>query len=289
MGRVTQIAWCNHTFNPWMGCRRVSPACEHCYAEWWVTYRMGKRLWGNHPRQRTSGPWREVRKWNRDAAAAGEVRRVFCGSFMDIFEDFPSLDEWRRDVWQVVRDSPWLFFLLLTKRPENITHMLPDDLQGASNVGLGTTVESRNYLARLDHLCRIPAAVHFVSCEPQLEEIDFRPWLQPGGAARPHSVSWIITGGESKQGKDHQPRPYHLDWPLRIIRDGHDAGVPVFVKQLGSNRIGRPGWQEDACRAIRHPKGENPEEWPEQLLVREIPPAAQVAPARLSTATKSAH
>ena len=277
MGRVTQIAWCDHTFNPWMGCRRVSPACEHCYAEWWVTYRMGKQLWGNAPRQRTKGPWKEIRKWNQAAAAAGQMRRVFCGSFMDIFEEYGDLDQWRTDVWDVIRASPWLFFLLLTKRPENIAGKLPADLQGAANVGVGTTVESSEYLMRLAHLCRVPAVLRFVSCEPQLEEIDFRPWLGEG-AQCPYPVNWIIAGGESKQGKDHRPRPYHLDWPLRIIRDFRAAGAPVFVKQLGSNPVGAEGWQADACRAIRHPKGEDPDQWPEQLQIREVPAATQATP-----------
>lgn len=278
MGQVTKIAWCDHTFNPWMGCRRVSPACEHCYAEWFVTHRMGKRVWGSNPRLRTTGPWKDIRTWNRDAEAAGEIRRVFCGSLMDIFEDYPQLEPWRQEVWPVIRQSPWLFFLLLTKRPENIPRMLPPDLQGAANVGLGTTVESNEFLGRLDHLCNVPAVVHFVSCEPQLEAIDFRPWLSDGLV--PYRVNWIITGGESKQGKDHDPRPYHLDWPLQIVEHGREYGVPVFVKQLGSNPIGAQGWQQTACDAIKHSKGEKLEEWPKCLQVQRVPAASQRKPKR---------
>lgn len=106
------------------------------------------------------------------------------------------------------------------------------------------------------------------------------------GKQRPYPVNWIIAGCESKQGKDHQPRPYHLDRPLRIIRDGRRAGIAVFVKQLGSAPVGAAGWQEEACRALRHPKGENPAEWPEPLQVREIPAAAQMVPMPTSAAAQ---
>jgi protein gp37 len=195
---------------------------------------------------------------------------VFLGSLMDIFEQHPQLEHWRTDVWKVLRELTSLTFLLLTKRPENIASMLPADLQGASHLWLGTTVESQAYLHRLDNLCAVPAVVHFVSAEPQLEAIDFRPWFEKDRFAG-GPVNWIITGGESKQKKDSIPRPYNLAWTLDLIDQGAEYGVPVFVKQLGSRPIGTTDWQRRACQAIRHRKGENPDEWSPELRVRQFP------------------
>lgn len=358
MGRETNIAWTDHTFNPWMGCRRVSPACEHCYAEWFVTHRMGKAAWGNEPRILTTGPWREVAKWNRDAAKAGERRRVFCASLADIFEDWrgpivntkgrqlfhgddgqfvtdgtpnvypfslPPVEmaDIRRRVFKLIDSTPHLDWLLLTKRPENIARMwaplrssqpifpgmpgplgepMPCIVTGAKrpNVWLGTTVESREYLSRLDHLLSVPAVVHFVSVEPQIEEIDLSPYLRPhctqcgekpatsngkclncGGPIRP-ALGWVITGGESKQGKEHEPRSYDLAWPRSIIRQCREADVAPFVKQLGSQPVevvqrdnNGNCWQSIKPVDLRHPKGEDPAEWPEAIRVREFPKVTQ--------------
>lgn len=142
--------------------------------------------------------------------------------------------------------------------------------QGAPHLWLGTTVESQDYLHRLDSLCDVPAVVHFVSAEPQLEAMDFRPWFATDRFAG-GPLNWIITGGESKQKKDAVPRPYNLAWALHVIDQGSQHGVPVFVKQLGSRPVGTTDWQRRACQAIRHRKGEKPDEWPLELQVRQFP------------------
>jgi protein gp37 len=103
---------------------------------------MGLDAWGNSPRRRTTTPWKNIFRWNRAAQRAGETRRVFLGSLMDIFEEHPQLGPWRANVWQVLRELTSLTFLLLTKRPENIGRMLPSDLKGTPHLWLGTTVES---------------------------------------------------------------------------------------------------------------------------------------------------
>jgi protein gp37 len=277
---------------------------------------MGKEGWGDAPRILTVGPWREVRKWNRDAREAGERRRVFCASLADVFEnnvepmvdfhgrtlhvngqEFSSdpahrahgavvLDDVRRRLWGVIRQCDSLDFLLLTKRPENIRWMLPDDLKGRHNVWLGTTVESNKYLWRLNELLAVPAAVHFVSAEPQLEEIDFRPWLEWSTYYGPVWIDWIITGGESKQGADHEPRPYNVAWARSIVQQCREAHIPCFIKQLGSRPVvdlvgpsrvvecGR-NLSTPVVRTfdvdLKHPKGGDPQEWPKDLRVREVP------------------
>jgi protein gp37 len=133
MGKITLIGWCHHTFNGWVGCTRVSPACDHRYAAAWAhRYDLrdngGRELWDTHAeRQRTSvDKWREPVAWDREALEAGERRRVFCASLSDVFDNrVPSA--WRADLWQLIRATSALDWLLLTKRPQNIADMLPAD------------------------------------------------------------------------------------------------------------------------------------------------------------------
>lgn len=96
MGEETKIAWTDHTFNPWMGCVKVSDGCKNCYAEALTKNRMGLSLWGaNGRRQVTKEPWRNVPRWNRDALASEASARVFCASLADVFEDHPTANETR--------------------------------------------------------------------------------------------------------------------------------------------------------------------------------------------------
>lgn len=95
MGEKSKISWTHNTFNPWWGCQRVSPACEHCYAESFATVRMGLPIWGPKAERRlfTDKHWTEPLKWNKAATKAGERRRVFCASMADVFESRPELVE----------------------------------------------------------------------------------------------------------------------------------------------------------------------------------------------------
>ena len=126
MGQVTGIEWCHHTYNPWIGCTKVSPACDHCYAEAQEDARYGRVEWGG-PRRRTSEATRRAPyRWDREAAAAGERRRVFCMSLGD-FWDNQVPDEWRTEALNMIRQCRNLDWLILTKRPQNIIKMLPPD------------------------------------------------------------------------------------------------------------------------------------------------------------------
>lgn len=186
----SKIAWTDNTWNPWVGCQHISPECDHCYADFLVSNRMG-RDFGTPWRTKT---WRDPYRWNKRAPelaeALGRRVRVFCASLTDFF--LKEADEWRDEAWQVIRECQNLDFLILTKRPALIEKRLPADWgTGYPNVWLGTTCGVRSSYPRLDVLRTIPACVRFVSCEPLLEslaDIDLT------------GFHWLIAGGESGSG-----------------------------------------------------------------------------------------
>jgi len=220
MAETTAIEWCDCTFNPWVGCTKISRACDHCYAESWAKRAGSPELWTGMRRRTSDANWRQPIKWNKAAAAAGTRPKVFCASLADVFDNQVP-DIWRSDLFAMIEDTPHLDWLLLTKRPQNIAKMLPDDWgAGYPNVWLGTTVESHDEdRKRTHHLRSVPAAVRFLSMEPLLEKT--LPDLD--------GIHWVIAGGESGSGA----RPSHPDW-FRALR-GHcaAAGVPFLFKQWG--------------------------------------------------------
>jgi protein gp37 len=208
MAENSGIEWTHHTFNPWIGCTKVSPACDHCYAEAWNQRYEGGKNWGpKAPRRRTSEKnWNMPLKWEKEAVQSGQRFRVFCASLADVFDS--EVDPaWRSDLWALIRKTPNLDWLLLTKRPQNIKKMLPEDwADGYKNVWLGTTVENQKYADhRIPHLLDNPAVVHFLSCEPLLGTLDINKYLVEdftgdliNGPVKHHpAVSWVIAGGES--------------------------------------------------------------------------------------------
>ena len=206
MADTTIIAWTDHTFNPWMGCEKVSDGCKNCYALTLTKNRMGLDLWGSQsPRQVTKAPWSNVLKWNRDAGRDGVIRRCFTASLCDVFEDHPTANATRPRVWDIIRQCQNLHFQVLTKRPERIADNLPSDWgAGWNNVWLGTSVEDMRVAKRVDYLRDIPSAVRFISYEPALGSLND---LDITG------IDWIIYGGESGSGY----RPENKQW----ARDMH--------------------------------------------------------------------
>ena len=181
MAENSKIEWTDHTFNPWIGCTKVSAACDHCYAEVATPTRTlrasGAETWGPHaPRRRTSpANWKKPLAWNRQAQAEGRRYRVFCASLADVGDNHASiLAEWRADLWHLIAATPNLDWLLLTKRPQNIIKMLPHIWgDGWPNVWIGTTVENQTEAdRRIPHLLAVPAAVRFLSMEPLLGPVD---------------------------------------------------------------------------------------------------------------------
>ena len=123
----TNIAWADHTFNPWTGCSKVSDGCKNCYAEYLMDKRWNKVKWGDDgERVSTSADyWKKPLQWDREARRSGKQRRVFCGSLCDVFEGNPQVFLIRRQLLKLIAATPTLTWMLLTKRPGNVMMYLP--------------------------------------------------------------------------------------------------------------------------------------------------------------------
>jgi len=262
MGEGTSIEWVTrdgvpgYSWNPWWGCQRVSPGCGEgksvggCYAETF-SKRLGLKIWGPQAPRRFFGDahWAKPLAWERRAKIDRTRPLVFCASMADVFEDRDDLLAERARLFELIRATPRLVWLLLTKRPQNIKQMVPWGTTWPENVWIGTTVEDQKRAdERLPHLVRCPASIRFVSAEPLLEPIGISFWLggrrlerTDGGGWMRHpdpgiarhggtwwfGVDWLIVGAES----GHGPRPMHEQW-VRNLRD-HCAKerVAFFYKQ----------------------------------------------------------
>jgi protein gp37 len=231
MGDTTEISWTDSTFNPWIGCQHVSPGCDHCYAEAQNAYRRwtANGEWGPHAERRRTSPatWRNPRLWNANAPAFarahGRRRRVFCASLADVFDN-QTPNEWRTDLFNLIRETPALDWQVLTKRPQNIARMLPRDWgPGYPNVWLGiTTEDEEHFRQRWSILSRIPAARRFISYEPAiapLGPIAIGEWLP----------DWIICGGESGP----KARSMNPAWARHVRDQCRALGVAFLHKQWG--------------------------------------------------------
>jgi protein gp37 len=229
MAKDSHIEWTHHTFNPWWGCTKVSPACLHCYAETWAR-RLALDVWGAHSSRRLFQDeyWQQPLKWNREAERHQIRRRVFCASMADVFEGRHELDQWRDRLWLLIGATPWLDWLLLTKRIHNARRMTPWQREWPNNVWIGATVENQRWAdRRIPLLLEIPAAVRFISAEPLLGALTLESWTRAGnGGERLH---WVIAGGESGNGA----RPTHPEW-VRSLRDQcRESGIAFHFKQWG--------------------------------------------------------
>jgi len=221
MGFESSIEWTDHTFNPWWGCTKVTAGCDLCYAST-LSKRYGHDIWGkDKPRRLLSDShWKGPLHWNKTAEQHGIRYRVFCASMADVFEQQAPEGQLER-LWDLIRVTPNLDWQLLTKRPHRIRRNLPRDWgDGYPNVWLGTSVENRSVMRRINHLVDVPAVVHFLSIEPLLGPLPQIP-LQ--------HIEWAIVGGES----GHGARPIQEDWVLDIRQQCADANVPFFFKQWG--------------------------------------------------------
>ena len=243
----SKIEWTDHTHNEWIGCAKVSPGCEHCYAETLMDTRYGRVKWGvNGTRVLTSeANRRKPFSWDRAAKKSGVRYRVFCSSLSDVFENRNELIPWRQRLFHTISQTPNLDWLILTKRPENVMHFAfqqqlwwPSD-SIPENIWIGTSVENQKAAdERIPHLLNIPAAVRFLSAEPLLGPLDLSPWFDwternfreaLSRILEGNLIHWVIVGGES----GHDARPMHPEW-VRSIRDQcQAAGVAFFFKQWG--------------------------------------------------------
>jgi len=304
MGETTGIAWTDSTINVWHGCDKVSAGCKHCYAEVSTPVRVkrakGLEVWGRDAARDETRSWEaNLRKWNREAAASGKVHRVFGQSLSDTFEDYRdgrvvrarerddlSLFALRAAFFEVVEQCTALTFQLLTKRPENVLRMVPPSWLKAwpAHVWIGCTVEDQeNADRRIPHLLRVPAAVRFLSVEPQIGPVDLcRAGAMSIGAATRcgcgsslparecheqtwSQIHWVIQGGESGT----KARPFDLAWARSLRNQCRAARVAYFLKQLGAQPVVSCGQPCDDCPVsvhwVRDSHGGDESEWPADL------------------------
>jgi len=239
MAENSKIEWTEHTFSPWWGCTKVSDGCANCYAE------RDSKKWGfdcfgpgKERRRLSEATWRNPIKWNKAAEKAGKVARVFP-SMCDVFDPEGPRNE-KEKLYDLINKTPWLLWMLLTKRPENIKGMTPMRWWDTwpKNVWLGVTVEDNRYRGRIDEMMKVPAAGYFVSHEPALGPLDFEGkylnYLEPFTEYDPMlnktpRINLIITGGESGS----EARPMHPDWARGARDQCLAANVPWCFKQWG--------------------------------------------------------
>lgn len=222
----SKIEWTDHTFNPWWGCTKVSPACDHCYAEAF-SHRLGMKIWNAQKNRHflSDNYWKQPLKWNAKAAAKGERARVFCASMSDVFEYKKGLTSLRDRLWSLIENTPSLIWLLLTKRPHLVNRMVPWSDDWPSNVWIGTTVEDQKWLQkRLPHMEKIPTTNRFLSCEPLLGSIDLGSWLACD------IIRWVIAGGESGS----CARPSDPQWFYSLRDQCQQYQIPFHFKQWGN-------------------------------------------------------
>lgn len=310
MGQSTTIAWTDATWNPLRGCTEISPGCAHCYAAAiaarfsgpgkpfeGLAYRdaNGKAHWTG---KIATAPdkLREPLSWRKP-------RMVFVNSMSDLFhEDVP--EEYILSVFDVMRRCTWAggqncgriggsghTFQVLTKRADRAADVLSRmcwdgealNLEGrgcphlklTDQIWIGLSVEDQQRAdERIPHLLRTPARVRFLSCEPLLGPIEFSnvtnrsDAIEQLGKKALDGIDWVIVGGESGPGA----RPCNIAWIRSIVRQCRAAGVACFVKQVGALPCVDQHSDKGAFYALlKDPKGGNPEEWPEDLRVREWP------------------
>lgn len=277
MGTDTKIEWAHHTFNPWSGCEKVSAGCANCYAAALPPGMRRHAEWGkDRPRVVASESyWRQPLAWNRAAAKAGERHRVFCASTADVFEANEELDDDRARLFFLIKVTPHLDWLLLTKRPEYAVTWWGRQTGQAwpANAWIGTSVEDQAAAdERIPHLLKLPARVRFLSMEPLLGAVDVSPWLRrrvvmahetltdrmvadgwshPDGQGDHQGLQWVIVGGESGR----HARPMHPDWARSLRDQCTAAGVAFFMKQMDAHA----GADKTAI--------------PADLMIRELPDA----------------
>lgn len=217
MGKNSLIDWTDHSWNPWIGCTKVSPGCLNCYM-----FRARKRFGDDPALLQITKPATFLKPFHwKDPA------KVFVCSWSDFFHE--DADEFRPAAWDVIRKNPHLTFQILTKRPERIADNLPEDWP-LDNAWLGVTAENQEQAdIRIPILLKIQAVVHFVSVEPMLSPVSITRFLNSRFTLTGNQIEWVICGCESGPGA----RPMETEWVRDLKNQCRNADVPFFLKQMG--------------------------------------------------------
>jgi protein gp37 len=208
VGDKTGISWTDSTWNPWMGCHKVSAGCKNCYM-----FREQVQ-YGNDPNvvRRSKTTFNNPLKWK-------DGRRIFTCSWSDFFIE--EADPWRDEAWAIIKATPQHTYQILTKRIEEAKMCLPDDWgEGYPNVWLGTTIENEETRWRAEALCNIPAKLRWISWEPSLGYVDFTAYAR--------QIKWIIGGCESGPGA----RVARDNWFTIVRHDCETSGIAFYLKQM---------------------------------------------------------
>ncbi len=205
----TGIEWTDKTWNPTTGCTKVSPGCKYCYAE-----AITERFANNFPKGFKLTIYEDrleiPKHWKKPS-------RIFVNSMSDLFhKEIPF--EFLEKVFHIMNETPQHIYQILTKRHERLLELAPL-LKWSNNIWMGVSVESQEYVNRIDFLRQVPANIRFLSCEPLLSELKLDLT----------DIHWVIVGGES--GFKH--RPIMTEWVEDILHQCKDAEVPFFFKQWG--------------------------------------------------------
>ena len=240
MAQDSKIEWTHHTINLWWGCTEVHEGCDNCYARVFAHrdhHKTGVNLWGaKQPRLQIKSAFSNLLKFQKLAAKAQEIHRVFVGSMMDIFErpmplvhpnkSFSDTGELRNILFANISAEayPNLQFLFLTKRPSNINKYIPESWKTnpPPNVMFGTSPVNQETADKLIPQLLSVNGKRFLSVEPQLSEIYIVEYLKTGG------IHWVIQGGESGPKK----RPFHPGWGSSMMAQCDYTKVPFFFKQI---------------------------------------------------------
>jgi len=222
MGMNSAIEWTESTWNPVTGCTKISLGCAHCYAE-----RMAKRLQAMGQANYVNGFQVNLHEQALDLPLQWKnPQKIFVNSMSDLFHEEIPFD-FIKKVFSVMEKASWHRFQVLTKRSERLAE-IADKLLWPGNVWMGVTVESGDYLYRIDHLRSIHAAVKFLSLEPL---------LGPVHDMNLSGIDWMIVGGESGPGA----RPMKEEWVRDVLNQCRIKGVPFFFKQWGGKNKKKTG------------------------------------------------
>ncbi len=264
MGRRTGLSFSDASWSPVWGCSKVGPGCQHCISED-TSRRLGFDVWGPAAIYREMGPryWRDPVNWNRLSGERGERRRVLCSSMSDVFDPLWPAPV-RPRLWQLIKATPNIDWILSTMRIGNAAEMLPADWgAGYPNVWMMATICNQAEADRdLPVLFSIPAKVYAVHYGPALGAVDWRPWI--------YKLDWIVGSGESRHGGCRECK---LEWLERTAEQCRTAGVAYFNKQIGS----MPTYRDEPYSIPPRSRSDDPAEWPEALRVRQFPKSMVMA------------